>query len=398
MDDELAGQDVCATAKSTGMKIRAGKSYGRASVKSVKFPLTDSQFSTFYAYDSAKPLDLKLSVNPLISIGVAGEVTVARGSELLAQDWQDPTVFPTVVLYLAPTIVINNLQVSQTFNDKYIDLREVQLYRNNVLINPGTLQLTLSSTYAGQDEIYGTDYSASNCFDNTFTHICHSGINNPNPTLTVISPQLFDKVVVYNRVDHGAGERIEGATITATVNGQSKSALFPQTPDEVFTFTYSYSSGLQLYLSPTNGPTLAPTVAVTGFSVVINNLQPSKSYNDKYINLREVKLFNNNVQLDPSSLTVTLSGTYPGYPASNCNDADLSTICNSDGPDPNLTIVASAVFDKVVVYNRVGAGDDRIEGATITTTVNGQSASTTFPGSNDLVFTFTLSAGTLVLV
>ena len=117
------------------------------------------------------------------------------------------------------------------------------------------------------------------------------------------------------------------------------------------------------------------------------------------IGLAEVQLFNNDIQLSTDSLTFTLSSTggYCNCPASSCNDGSLDTDCHSlqnDDRDPTLTIVSTAAFDKVVVYNRKG-NRERIEGATITVTVNGQSHANTFPNSPDAVFTFLFSSSGL---
>ena len=75
VDDELAGADAC-TAAASGMKIRAGKSYGGTKVVAVKFAIADADFSTFLNLNSATTLDLKMSVNPLISNGAVAEVLV----------------------------------------------------------------------------------------------------------------------------------------------------------------------------------------------------------------------------------------------------------------------------------------------------------------------------------
>eukprot|EP01036_Dinobryon_divergens_P027958 gene27958-36826_t len=133
VDDELAGADAC-TAAASGMKIRAGKSFGGTKVVSVKFAISDTDFSTLLSTNPTTTLDLKLSVNPLISNGAAAEVSVSRGSELSIHNWLDPAVFPDpVVLFGGPKIVINNLQPSKVCGSQlYINLAEVQLFYNNV--------------------------------------------------------------------------------------------------------------------------------------------------------------------------------------------------------------------------------------------------------------------------
>ncbi len=118
------------------------------------------------------------------------------------------------------------------------------------------------------------------------------------------------------------------------------------------------------------------------------------------INLMEIQLFSNNVQISRNHLQVACSSIYGdgSYPIQNCNDGDLNTMCSSgvvsgyfpiDDPNSTITITSPVVFDKVLVYNRVSCCKERIEGATITATVNRQSMSTTFPATPpDYIFTF----------
>ena len=226
-------------------------------------------------------------------------------------------------------------------------------------------------------------------------------------------------VKVYNRADgNNCVDRIEGTTITSTINGQSSSTVFPQSADAEYIFTVLPSTGtLQLYHDPTSAPSfmptrapfLSPTVAPGGSpsptssnQLVITNLQLSKSLNDKYINLAEVQLFYNNVQIPSNTLTFTFSSTIPvtngiSYDVTKCNDGDLTDVCHTNTGDanPTLTIVSPAVFDTVKVYNRGDCCQDRIEGATITALVSGQQSSTVFPQTADALYTFSLSSGSL---
>ena len=144
-------------------------------------------------------------------------------------------------------------------------------------------------------------------------------------------------------------------------------------------------------------PTVAPTVAPTSINTVLINYPSSTT--SRHLNLAEVVLFNNNVQLESSLLTFTFSSTYDStlYPASKCNNGvvnEASDMCISNSEtNPSLTIVSPTVFNKVVVYNTLGGGQDRIGGASITATINGVLAATqSFPPTTtaaDLVFTFT---------
>jgi hypothetical protein len=250
VDDELAGEDACASSISNNMTIRSGKSYGSTKTVSVKFTIADSDFATLNNADATTKLDLKLSVNSLISPGVSHEVSVLKGSELGSVDWFNPTVFPApVILYSvftqsqsptsSPTasyVVINNI-LRTDGNLMIINLAEVQLFNNNVQIPRESLQFTLSSTY-------NEDTRASMCNDGNLNTLCHSGTS--NPSLTIVSAAAFDRVVVYNwnQFPH----RIQGSTITATVDGQSQATIFPSAAS-VYTFLLS-SSGLQLYVPP----------------------------------------------------------------------------------------------------------------------------------------------------
>jgi len=277
LDDELAGDNAC-IASASGMKIRSGKSYGRSSEVSVKFAITDADFANFFTnVNPATILDLKLTVNPLISNGVVGEVHVAKGTELASHNWLDPMVFPDpVVLYAAPKVVINNLQLSKSYGDKYINLAEVQLFYNNVQLPPYSLRFTFSSTLT----VNGVLYSANKCNDGDVTDLCHTNTGDPDPTLTIVSSAPFDKVVVYNRADGDPGvDRIEGATMTTTIDGQSKSTVFPQSADLIYTFLVQ-TTGLTLYYAPSYASTASPTIATTAAptssnQVVITNLQNS---------------------------------------------------------------------------------------------------------------------------
>jgi hypothetical protein len=138
--------------------------------------------------------------------------------------------------------------------------------------------------------------------------------------------------------------------------------------------------------------------------VIINNLVSLPIETERAIDLLEVQLFNNNDQISTNLLNFTFSTEYTGntygssgFPASNCNDGITSGgfqyICSSAlETNPTLTIVSLVAFDKVVVYNRLDCCQDRIDGATITTTINEVSKSTTFPGSYSVyIFTVTSS-------
>ena len=289
-----------------------------------------------------------------------------------------PTSVPTALPSLMPTavrfaVVINNLLVLDRY--MYLILAEVQLFRNNVQVSNNSLTFTILPSING-------NYLASNCNDGKLDNICLS--SGAYPSLTIVSAVAFDKVVVYN-CQGSEQYRIEGATITATVDGVSSSTTFPSSPDPAFTFVVA-SSGLEQYVPSKGMP----------FSVVINNLLALDRY--MYLILAEVQLFRNNVQVSNNSLAFTILPSINGnYLASNCNDGKLDNICLSSGANPSLTIVSAVAFDKVVVYNCQGSEQYRIEGATITATVDGVSSSTTFPSSPDPAFTFVVASSGLQL-
>ena len=91
-----------------------------------------------------------------------------------------------------------------------INLAEVQLFSKGVQIPTSQLSFTLSS-------IYGNAY-ASYCNNGNLYDYCHSGSGDSNPTLTISSPIIPDKIVVYNRVDC-CQFRIDGATISMRLSG-----------------------------------------------------------------------------------------------------------------------------------------------------------------------------------
>ena len=106
VDDELAGEDACAASSiADGMTIRYAKSYGRTKAVSAKFKIDGKDFATLFNAAATTQLDLKLSVNSLISpAAVSGQVSVLKGSSLGSADWLNPAVIPKpVVLYSAPT-------------------------------------------------------------------------------------------------------------------------------------------------------------------------------------------------------------------------------------------------------------------------------------------------------
>ena len=135
-------------------------------------------------------------------------------------------------------VVINRLQ---SYNG-YIGLilEEVQLFKNGVQIPANSLTFFLSSSYGGRQ------VGASYCNDGIISNknYCETKLDDLDPTLTIVSATAFDTVVVYNA--DCCPNQIEGATITATVNGISQTTVFPSSPDAVFTFGWS-SSALVLY-------------------------------------------------------------------------------------------------------------------------------------------------------
>jgi hypothetical protein len=216
-------------------------------------------------------------------------------------------------------------------NQYPLALKEVQLFYNGVQVPRNWLTFTLSSTY-----IEGTyPLVASNCNDGKTngtwpTGHCHTlgGAGDPNPSLTIVSTVVFDKVVVYNMIEWSI-YAIQGATITATVNGQSKATTFPNNDLLLYTFVLS-SSTLQYQ---------APQTAAECFKLII---YPTSAF----------KI--NNVQTNQASVTLgsavqvvynyawTYGGSCPGCqvqiyagvkgPSGTC---PISAFSNQNGPNPN---------------------------------------------------------------
>ena len=89
---------------------------------------------------------------------------------------------------------------------------------------------------------------------------------------------------------------------------------------------------------------------------------------NQWLNLAEVWLFYQGIQVNPSSLTFTLSSTYPGLPAELCNDGNINTICHSlQDPVATLTIQTSAPIpvDEITLVTRQDCCQDRADGATV---------------------------------
>eukprot|EP01036_Dinobryon_divergens_P039705 gene39705-52385_t len=87
VDDELAGEDACASSTANGMTIRKAKSFGSTKAVSVKFTIEEDDFTTLLNAAATTQLDLKLSVNSLISpSAVSGEVSVLKGTKFGSAD------------------------------------------------------------------------------------------------------------------------------------------------------------------------------------------------------------------------------------------------------------------------------------------------------------------------
>ena len=158
-------------------------------------------------------------------------------------------------------ILINNLQGSHQScgSSLFVQLAEVQLFYNNVQLSPSLLTFTLSSTRVEN----GVTHSADKCNNGVLTDLCHTEYGDNTPSLTILSTALFDTVKVYNRVCCCL-DRIQGASITTTVNGYSFLATFPQSA--LATYTFSVPS------IPSNSPTVTqssiPTVTQSSIPTV----------------------------------------------------------------------------------------------------------------------------------
>ena len=110
--------------------------------------------------------------------------------------------------------------------------------------------------------------------------------------------------------------------------------------------------------------------------ITIKQVNAVEGEDSPLINLAEVQLFSGGVQIPTSQLSFTLSSTFGSnsFPASNCNDGDLTDFCHSAAGDesPTLTIRSLMVPDEIVVTNRDGCCQARIDGATISVDIPGE--------------------------
>jgi len=90
------------------------------------------------------------------------------------------------------------------------------------------------------------------------------------------------------------------------------------------------------------------------------------------INLREIKLYNNGVQLFGLYATMSRTGSDDAkFRPSKCIDNDVSDVndnglCHSDGSNPWLVIdLRGQQANKIVIYNRVSCCGERILGANV---------------------------------
>ena len=102
-DDAAAGSNACSAALS-GMSIRNGRSFGVTKNLTVKFLLTQSQFSELLSTLPDRILNVQLSVNPLIAGGTPASASLKLGNALNSENWLSSDVIPSpVVIYPVPT-------------------------------------------------------------------------------------------------------------------------------------------------------------------------------------------------------------------------------------------------------------------------------------------------------
>lgn len=118
------------------------------------------------------------------------------------------------------------------------------------------------------------------------------------------------------------------------------------------------------------------------------------------LNLAEVTLISQGTEISRSSLEFTLSSTWPDCSwhqqsgpctASHCNDGLVSTICASLDGGAKLSIQLSVPtpVDQIVIYNRDDCCQDRVNGATVATYLNGAVQwSATIPYTSALSYVF----------
>jgi hypothetical protein len=152
----------------------------------------------------------------------------------------------------------------------FIQLSEVELFFNNAQLPSDSLTFSFSSQLPNEGAV---SWSVTNCNDGILTNGCHSGyadaFSNSGPALTITSTSAFDKVVVYNLYSQNCWDRINGATITSTIDGSQSSALFPLAA--VAQYTFSLSSGSLIYSTDkpsTAAPTAEPSNAAPSTVVI----------------------------------------------------------------------------------------------------------------------------------
>lgn len=127
--------------------------------------------------------------------------------------------------------------------------------------------------------------------------------------------------------------------------GQAQLVRFPGAPpfnDGPLSSNVACEVRIRLYQPAVTGPDGPPT-------------------HQTWLNLAEVQLWSLSGSLITSGVNAQLSTTYPSYPAQNCFDGNLATLChtNNGDADPWMRITypcpsgnAASTLKKVVVYNR----------------------------------------------
>ena len=131
-------------------------------------------------------------------------------------------------------------------------------------------------------------------------------------------------------------------------------------------------------MPPSQLPTGLPTILPTEFKTTIlriDNLIYSQDPrricgSGSIINLAEVQLFDSSIQLAGLGSRASISSVFENnYPASNCFDGNLNSLCHSipnADTNPWLQIdLTGLVFNKIVIYNRQDVCVNRIVRACI---------------------------------
>ncbi|KAI9032066.1 hypothetical protein DFJ74DRAFT_321035 [Hyaloraphidium curvatum] len=222
-------------------------------------------------------------------------------------------------------------------NPRSLALREMRLINEDGrALHVSELQIAISSEWP----TLGVGY----CFDGDMGTICVSKEDDKNPKLAVrydCSRKKLQRVEVYNRIDCPAAWDCPGA-----LNSYRLEFLDP-TGSELRA-PYDFEGGRGEYFVP----------AQYAMCTVQIRMNPGER-SGEFLNLRQVKLFDQNGQIPSSELLTALAPDWPAeYPVGRCFDGStaLDNMCHTgSSTEASLTIrynCAMRQLSRVEVFNR----------------------------------------------